>query len=113
MQEFYEKTMKERLENILCFVENTDNYYAGFRHVIENIAVGRELNQMLYFDYEEISNDEFLSNSERLQSARQKALETHLAWQLNFFENTKTKHTTESIVRTVWSDIFDFIGERK
>ncbi len=95
------------LNKLLKFIENKENYYAGFSHVIQYCDYARERNSMLW-ENGFISDTEKLHNSERISLARDSAIETHKQWTINYFKHRDlSAHTVETFVSTIYNYIFN------
>lgn len=95
----------KRLKLNLEFIENTENYYAMFRPVIEQCAIAKGANIALHLDGL-ISDEEYYENENRILKARELAIVTHGEWAIKMFEQSKTQHTPRTFVSSVYSDIF-------
>lgn len=96
----------KQLQANLKFIQNTENYFAMFRHVISSCATAEFANRLL-FDFEAISNSEFSENVRRISEAKQNAIKIHGEWTIRALEQSKTKHTVRTFVSSLYSDIFD------
>lgn len=96
----------EQLQHILKFIENKQNYYAGFGHVIRQCHVAREMKIQLW-DAGIIGDNENLALSERIERAYRKAIDVHKKWLIKVLSDSETKHTIETLVSTIYHDIFD------
>lgn len=88
----------------LEFIGNPDNYYAGFPYVIEYSDMARR-EIMVLFDDGQLSDSEYHAYLQRLDAARKQAIEKHLDWTIKTLSKND-KHTVETVVRSVYSDIF-------
>lgn len=93
------------LEKMVTFIENRDNYYAGFRHVMQFCSMAKEKNSMLWNDGV-IGDLEKLRFSRRIDIAKQNAIEIHRTWTIDVLKNSRSNHTIESIVHTIYNDVF-------
>lgn len=101
----FEKEQKiKQLLSMLSFIENEENYYAMFSYVLQSAErCTQELQNLLnagIITFEEKSN-----YSSRVDAAKRKAIETHLAWTVKRLSENKN-HTVETVVYSVYNDIF-------
>ncbi len=96
----------KELETALEFIENEQNYYAGFKWVIETCARADVVNTALW-NVSKISDEQKLFNSERIRCAKGKAVNKHREWAIRRLKESESKHTVESIVSSVYNAIFD------
>lgn len=90
----------------LKFIENPDNYFSMFKHVISSCTVADFVNKILNAS-EAISDSEFINNARRISEAEQNAIKIHGEWTIKTLEQSKTKHTVRTFVSTLYSDIFN------
>lgn len=97
--------LKKRLQCDLIFIENKDNYYAMFGFVLDTCTKAQFENLLLY-EAEKISDSVYVENASRIQKAKELAIKTHMAWTIKFLNNSATQHTKETIVSSIYSDVF-------
>lgn len=95
----------KELETALKFIENKENYYAGFRHVMETCARADVINTALW-NVSKINDAEKLMYSDRIRTAKNNAIKRHKAWLIRRMQES-TGHTVESLISTVYSAIFN------
>lgn len=100
--------LMSRFQGDLSFIENTENYYAMFRHVIE-CCITAQLENLLLFNGGFFSDEKYIENVSRIQRAKEQAITTHGEWAIKMFEQSKTQHTPRTFVSSVYSDIFDIV----
>lgn len=105
-------TKKERKEFLLsrfkgdlAFIENTENYYAAFKYVIDKCATAQLENTLLY-EQGHFSDGEYTYNVSRIQIARTRAIVAHGEWVVERLKQSKTPHTRQTLVSSIYSDIF-------
>lgn len=92
----------QELDVAIAFIENNENYYTGFRHVIETCASARTMKSELW-NIGEITDSESLSYSERISKAREQAIKTHQEWVIKLLKASQTVHTVESLASTIYN----------
>lgn len=97
--------LTSKLNAMLEFIGDKNSYYALFGHTVELCAVASEVNR-LCFDQEIVSDEEFRGICGYIGRCRQKAIDTHREWLIKQLVNSKTKHTRESIIVSVFNDIY-------
>lgn len=97
----------KNLEHSLKYIEDEKNYYAGFGSVIRQCIVAREMKIQLW-DAGEIEDNENLALSERIENAYRKAVEIHKKWVIKVLSDSASSHTIETVVSSVYHDIFGF-----
>jgi len=101
-----EKFLKSRFQGDLAFIENTENYYAMFRYVIEKCATA-QLENLLLFTAGIITDEKYIENITRIQKTKEQAIVTHGEWTIKMFEQSKKQHTARTFVSSVYADIFN------
>lgn len=101
-----EKFLKSRFQGDLAFVENTENYYAIFQYVIEKCATA-QLENLLLYTAGILPDEKYIENITRILSAKELAIKTHGEWTIKMFEQSKTQHSTRTLVSSVYADIFN------
>lgn len=94
-----------RYKGDLKFIEDTENYYAMFKYVIDKCATAQLENILLYEDGY-FTDEEYTVNVSRIQRAKERAIAVHGEWAIKMFEQSKTQHTPRTFVSSVYSDIF-------
>ncbi len=94
-----------RLNNLIAFIENKDNYFAMFGHVIESCSAANEINRLVW-DIGHISDACFMDNNERISKSKTEAIKAHLDLTIRYLEKSETKHTVKSLVSTIYNDIY-------
>ena len=94
------------LENAMAFIENKENYYVGFKHVLKTCTVAEVVSTALW-NAGIITDVEKLNYSSRINVARQTAIARHKGWVLRRLEHSQSKHTMESLVSTIYNALFD------
>ena len=94
------------LETVLNYIEDEKNYFAGFGYVIRQCHVAREIKTQLWEDGQ-IGDNESIFISERIERAYRKAIETHKNWVIRVLSESKSQHTIETLVSTIYHDIFN------
>ena len=94
----------EELETALKFIENKDNYYVGFRQVMDACARADVINTALW-NVGTITDTEKLSYSERIRTAKENAINRHRSWMTRRMQES-TGHTVESFISTIYNAIF-------
>ena len=97
--------IKASLTAALSTIEDTANYYAMFGRTVELCAVAHERNRLL-FDLGGISDVEFCVNNLRIERAKKMRIVSHGDWTTQFLKQRKDRHTVETIVSSVYHDIF-------
>lgn len=94
----------EQLHRLLGFIENEDNYYAMFSHVLQSSErCTQELQSLLHDDV--ITSEAYNTYSSRVEAAKRKAIATHVDWTVKRLSENKN-HTVETVVYSVYNDIF-------
>lgn len=93
------------LEHSLNYIEDEKNYYAGFGSVIRQCHVAREMKIQLWDDGV-IGDNESLALSERIDKAYRTAIDVHKKWVINVLSESSSKHTIETLVSSIYHDIF-------
>lgn len=99
------KLLLSRFNGDLAFIENTENYYAAFKYVIDKCATAQLENTLLY-EQGHFSDGEYTYNISRIQIARTRAIATHVEWVIKTLAQSKTSHTRRTLVSSIYSDIF-------
>lgn len=94
------------LEQAVAFIENEQNYHAYFRRVIETCVSANDLKKALW-NAGIITDAELGAYSARIQTARARAISVHRDWTIKTLNRSSTLHTVESLISTVYHDIFD------
>ena len=95
----------EELTNAMAFIENKENYYACFKHVIKTCTVAEVVASALW-NAGVITDAEKLGYSSRINYARETAIGRHRNWVIRRLEHSQSQHTIESLVSTIYNDIF-------
>lgn len=98
----------KELEKALEFIENEKNYYACFSYVVSRYHVAKEMKNQLFFAGELLPNEAF-NISQRLDIAYNKAIKMHKDWVVRMVKPNESKHTVETLVSTVYHDIFGIL----
>ena len=98
--------MLKQFELSLKFIENKDNYYAGFYAVMEHCALALYIKNCLW-DAGTIGDNELLHYSERIHKAKRAAIETHRAWTIARLTESASEHTIETITNSIYNDVFN------
>ena len=93
------------LEHVLNFIEDEKNYYSGFGYVVRQCHVAREMKLQLWDDGI-IGDNESLALSDRIDKAYRTAIDVHKKWVINILSKSATNHTIETLVSTIYHDIF-------
>ena len=96
----------EELTNAMAFIENKENYYALFRHVIKSCTIAEVVASALW-NASIITDAEKLDYSARINVARKTAIARHKGWVLRRLEHSQSEHTMESLVSTIYNVIFE------
>ena len=94
-----------RFKSDLAFIENTENYYAMFKYVIDKCA-SAQLGNVLLYEEGHFTDDKYTCNVSRIQRAKERAIATHGEWMIKAFERSKTQHTPRTFVSSVYSAIW-------
>lgn len=97
--------LTSKLSAMLEFIGDKNNYFALFGKTVELCAVASEMNR-LCFDQEIVGDGEFREICGYIGRCRQKAIDTHKEWLIKQLVNSKTEHTRESIIVSVFNDIY-------
>ena len=97
--------MQKQLELSLKFIENEENYYAGFWAVIEHCILAMYLKNILW-DNGVIGDNELHYYTQKIQLARQKAIEKHRDFTIRILKENERKHSIETVVNSVYADVF-------
>lgn len=95
----------KELETALKFIENKENYYAGFRHVVETCSRADVINTALW-NAGKIDDLDKMMYSERIRTAKNNAINRHKSWMIRRMQESVTNHTVESFVSTIYNAIF-------
>ena len=95
------------LKNAVEYIENEKNYFACFPYVVSRYHVAKEMKNQLFFAGELLPN-EMLDISQRLDIAYTKAIKKHKEWLIKVLKPNESKHTVETLVSTVYHDLFGF-----
>lgn len=94
----------EQLHQMLKFIEDENDYYAMFSYVLQSAErCTQELQNLLNAGI--ITFEEKNNYSSRVDAAKRKAIESHLAWTVKRLSENKN-HTVETVVYSVYNDIF-------
>lgn len=96
----------EQLNTYLSFIEKKENYYAAIGSIIENCASATTLNRVL-FNSAVIDDETFRQNADRIYTAKKIAITTHERWVIDFLEKSPTQHNIQSLVSSVYVDLFN------
>ncbi|MDE7181503.1 MAG: hypothetical protein K2O41_00540 [Clostridia bacterium] len=106
------RILRSQFQCDLTFIENSANYYAMFRYVIESCARAEFANSVLHNSVI-FSDENYIENLNRIQKAKERATVTHGEWAINAFEQSETQHTPRTFVSSVYSDIFNIVLKPK
>lgn len=101
MSEYLLSSFKDNL----AFIENTENYYAMFKNVIDKCTFAK-LGNILLYEGGHFTDDEYKCNISRIQRAKERAIATHGEWVIKTLGQSKTPHTRQTLVSSVYADIF-------
>ena len=93
------------LNDALTFIEDKNNYYAMFGHVIDTCARAHAIKSALW-NVGAINDVELFHISERIDTARQLAINTNKKWVKKRLEDSKSIHTIESLTESIYNVIF-------
>ena len=99
-------TKVEELEEIIKMIEDKNNYYALFGHIIKYCAVAKDRKTQLWNEGY-IGDTDSLVYTVRIDRAYFDAIETHKKWVIKRLSQTASEHTIETLVSTIYNDIFD------
>lgn len=105
MEKNTKEIMLSRYKSDLKFIEDTENYYAMFRYVIDKCA-SAQLGNVLLYEEGHFTDAEYTENVSRIQRAKERAIAVHGEWAIKMFEQSKTLHTPRTFVSSVYFDIF-------
>lgn len=105
MKQIMKESLLERFKCDLATIENPDSYYAMFRYTIEICAKAQLENELLR-NNGTISREQYVENLNRIQKTQERAIKVHGEWTITMLEQSKTQHTTRTLVSSVYSDIF-------
>lgn len=105
MQEETKKYLLSHLKGKIAFIKNTENYYAMFKYVVTDCATAQLVNNVLHIE-ELISDEEYSNNVAVIQQASELAIKMHGEWTIKMLEQRETQHTIQTLVSSVYSDIF-------
>ncbi|MBD5584501.1 MAG: hypothetical protein HDQ88_05415 [Clostridia bacterium] len=114
MKDTTKEILLSRYKGDLAYIEDTENYYAMFRYVIDKCA-SAQLGNILLYEEGHFTDAEYTCNVSRIQRAKERAIATHGEWTIKRFEQSKTLHTQRTFVSSVYCDIFgiELKGEDK
>lgn len=114
MKKNTKRILLSRYKSDLKYIEDTENYYAMFRYVINKCAIAQLENTLLY-EEGHFTDTEYAENVSRIQRAKECAITTHGEWAIKMFEQSKTLHTPRTFVSSVYCDIFgvELKGDRE
>lgn len=93
------------LNEAINFIENEKHYNSMFRHVMETCISANTIVIALW-NVSQISDIELHNYKHRINIARQTAIKKHKNWVLKrLLQNDK--HTMESIVESIYNDLFN------
>ena len=95
------------LEKAVEYIENENNYFACFPYVVSRYHVAKEMKNQLFFAGE-LLPDKMLDISQRLDIAYNNAIKKHKEWTIKVLKPNESKHTVETLVSTVYHDLFGF-----
>ena len=98
--------MLEQFKKSLKFIENKQNYYAGFWAVMEHCVLAFYLKNKLW-DSGVIGDNELHYYTERIQLAREEAIQTHKEYTIKVLKENEERHTIESVVSSVYADVYN------
>lgn len=98
--------IRDRFTTALNVIEDSSNYYAMFGRMVNLCAVACERNHLL-FELGGISDEEFRMNDRRIEEAKKKMIVTHGKWTAGFLEQRKDRHTVQTLVSSIYHDIFE------
>ena len=100
-----DKLLLSRFKGDLAFIENTENYYASFKFVIDKCATA-QLGNLLLYEEGNITDADYTCNVGRIQRAKERAITVHGEWAIKMFEQSKTQHTPRTFVSSIYYDIW-------
>ncbi len=94
----------DELNGAIAFIEDESNYYSMFRHVINSCVTANTIVLALW-NVSQISDIDLHNYRQRINVARQNAIEKHKNFVLRRLMKNDN-HTIESVVESVYNDIF-------
>lgn len=105
METLIQEQMRESLASAISMIEDTDNHYALFGSTLEMCGIAKERNRYL-FQLDCISDEEYRDNIRRIEEAKKKMIVTHGKWVAQLLGKSKTEHTVQTLVSSIYHDIF-------
>ncbi len=94
------------LNKLLEFIEDENHYYALFGKVIESCHRAKVIKLELW-NSGVIEDNESLTATMRIDRAYSKAIDVHKKWVIKRLQNSTAEHTIETLVCTIYNDIFN------
>lgn len=96
----------KELNDAMALIENKENYYVGFRHVLRACTSAEVISATLWNEGV-LTDAQKFDYTRRINEAREMAIGRHKNWMIRRLERSQTQHTVESLVSTIYNAIFD------
>lgn len=100
--------LKKQLETCIKYLNDDANAYNGLKEPLNIFHIARFINKQLYWHYDFISNYEYLSNSEIINTYIKKIIVNHTQFLLNVInDNLNVENTIKSVINELTNNEYE------